>query len=239
MRKPYKAAIVALALASAGAIGLPAIGQAAAPKDSPGASAPENARERFRDRMHERAAERRPEIDRKLTSDQVRDIVEGRLAMRGNANLKVGRVAAKEEGVVTVDIVTKTGALVTTQEVSTRTGLPARLEAARNQRAGGDERGRGHGGMRGGFRGGAHAGMRGGMGGRSLAGGAGRDLNLTVDQAKKLAEARLIMAGNPNVKVGAVKEKDADTITVDIVASDNSLVSQHEINRHTGRPNRS
>jgi hypothetical protein len=239
MRKPHMAAIVALALASAGAIGFPAIGQAAAPKDSPSASAPENSRERFRDRMRERAAEHRPEVDRKLTSDQVRDIIEGRLAMRGNANLKVGKVAAKEEGVVTVEIVTKTGALVTTQEISTRTGLPARLESARNQRAGDDERGRGRGGMHGGFHGGAHDGMRGGMGGRSVAGGASRDLNLTVDHVKKLAEARLIMAGNPNVKVGAVKEKDADTITVDIVASDNSLVSRHEINRHTGRPNRS
>ncbi len=65
-----------------------------------------------------------------------------------------------------------------------------------------------------------------------------RDLKLTIDQAKKLAEARLIQLGNSHLKVGAVKEKDADTISVDIVAADNSLVVQREIDRHSGRMKR-
>ena len=40
--------------------------------------------------------------------------------------------------------------------------------------------------------------------------------------------------GNPRLKVGDVKEKDADTITADIVTKDNSLVQRFIINRHTG-----
>lgn len=170
----------------------------------------------------------RPEIDKKLTNDQVKDIVEGRLAMSGNPNLKVGKITAKEDGVVSVDITTKTGALVETQEISTKTGLPANAE----RRVGAmRERFRGHGGP----------GMmthRGGHG-PGMDQGEKRDLALTADQAKKLAEARLIMRGNPRLKVGAVKEKDADTISIDIVASDNSLVTQQLIDRHTGRPRRS
>jgi len=217
-------------LASAAAPTAPATAEAPkadAPKDG------QNMRERFRARMEARmeermqdrrgGAERRPEIDRKLTTDQVRDIVEGRLAMAGNANVKVGKVTAKEEGVVAVDIVTKTGALVETREISTRTGRSVAAERARGDRGPRFGRGAGGGGPE-----------RGGPG----RGGPERDLKLTTDQVRKLAEARLIMRANPNLKVGAVKEKDADTITVDIVAADNSLVVQQEINRHTGRPNR-
>ncbi len=63
----------------------------------------------------------------------------------------------------------------------------------------------------------------------------GHDLNLSVAQAKTLAEAGLVFAGNSRLKVGAVKEKDADTIIVDIVTADNSLVARREIDRHTGR----
>jgi hypothetical protein len=158
----------------------------------------------------------RSTIDKKLSLDQVRDIVAGRLAMEGNANLKVGKVTAKEDGVATAEIVTKTGALVDTRDISTRTGLSVEQERrfARMR-----ERGRGHEQARGPER-------------------PERNLALTVDQARKLAEARLILHGNPHLKVGAVKEKDADTITVDIVASDNSLVREEQIDRKTGRPER-
>jgi len=157
------------------------------------------------------------EIDRHLTPEQVRDIVAGRLAMSGNTNLKVGKVTAKEEGVISVEIVTKTGALVDTNEISTKSGRPVAMEK-----------------MRAAFRDHRGPGGRGGLGVRD----AQKDLKLTVDQVRKLAEAQLIRRGNPNLKVGQVKEKDADTITVDIVASDNSLVSQREVDRHTGRPKR-
>ncbi len=68
--------------------------------------------------------------------------------------------------------------------------------------------------------------------------GPGHDLNLSTAQAKTLVEAGLVKSGNTRLKVGAVKEKDADTITVDIVTTDNSLVTRREIDRRTGRISR-
>jgi hypothetical protein len=244
MRIKRKGSMPALALIlalSGGATTAAVAAAPVAPAASDPAAAPDTPRERFRDHMRERIIERRAAIDRKLTSEQVRDIVAGRLALSGNPNLKVGKVTAKAEGVVAVDIVTKTGALVITREISTRTGGPVRADgdtAIRHRANFRDRSARGRG-----DRGrGGHERMGGGPGdGRGFSGGiasGARDLNLTVDQVKKLAEGRLIMANNPNLKIGAVKEKDADAITVDIVAADNSLVVQREINRHTGRPDR-
>ena len=60
------------------------------------------------------------------------------------------------------------------------------------------------------------------------------DLKLTVDEVKARVEGWLTMRGNPRIKVGDVKEKDADTIIADIVTKDNSLVDRFIINRHTG-----
>lgn len=211
--------------------------------------------ERIAERMKDRCEKfeaRLASMDKKLTADQVRDIVAGRLAEAGNANIKVGKVATKGD-VVSIEIVTQDGSLVTTREISSKTGLPPeaaqrcdkldeRLEQAKANRADGDgprrgirgERGeRGERGMRGG-RGdmmGAGFGL-GLMGGRM---GPDRDLNLSADQVKKLAEARLIMMGNPRLKIGAVKEKDAETYVVDIVTVDNSLVAQREFDKDSGR----
>ena len=62
--------------------------------------------------------------------------------------------------------------------------------------------------------------------------GAQRDLNLTADQVKSYLEQ---MIRNPNLKVGDVKEKDADTIVADVVTKDkNALVQRLEFNRHSG-----
>jgi hypothetical protein len=225
---------------------------AANPSPAPSATATSPNREERRERMRERMAERHAEIekreDKHLTAEQVRDIVAGRLAQSGNPNLKVGKVTPKEDSVVAVDIVTKTGALVTTREISTKTGGLAFREQRREARAAGDrgpDRMRGErggermGGGRMGGRGPAFNRGGGRAGGFNLAAEGGRpQLNLTVDQAKKLAEAQLIMLANPHLKVGAVKEKDAETITVDIVAADNSLVVQRELDRRTGRMKR-
>lgn len=41
-------------------------------------------------------------------------------------------------------------------------------------------------------------------------------------------------SGNSHLKVGDATEKDADTITADIVTKDNSLVQRYTVNRHTG-----
>ena len=58
------------------------------------------------------------------------------------------------------------------------------------------------------------------------------DLNLTTDQVRTYLEQ---MIRNPNLKVGDVKEKDADTIIADIVTKDKNALVQHlEFNRHNG-----
>ena len=88
-------------------------------------------------------------------------------------------------------------------------------------------------------RGAMHGHMMGGFGGLVLVGGGhGRDLNLTADQVKKLADAALILTGNPRLKVGAVKEADGNTVSVDIVTLDNALVLHREVDRHTGHVHR-
>jgi hypothetical protein len=61
-----------------------------------------------------------------------------------------------------------------------------------------------------------------------------RDLKLTTDDVKTRMERWVGLQRNPRLKLGDVKEKDADTITADIVTVDNSLVQRFAINRHTG-----
>ncbi len=63
---------------------------------------------------------------------------------------------------------------------------------------------------------------------------AGRDLNLSTDNVKNYFERWLAWQGNPRLKVGDVKEKDADTIVADIVTKDNSLVQRFVISRRNG-----
>lgn len=73
--------------------------------------------------------------------------------------------------------------------------------------------------------------MGGGWGGR----GANIDRQLTADDVRAIVTGRLAMSGNKRLKVGQVQEKDADTVTAEIVTVDNSLVRRMEVNRHTGR----
>ena len=61
-----------------------------------------------------------------------------------------------------------------------------------------------------------------------------RTLNLSTDDVKNRMERWLAWRDNPRLKLGEVKEKDADTITADIVTKDNSLVERFIIDRHTG-----
>ena len=66
-----------------------------------------------------------------------------------------------------------------------------------------------------GYGGGYGPGMMGGYGSRlSRQPGYQGNLNLTTDQVKQYLEQ---MIRNPNLKVGDVKEKDADTIVAEIV----------------------
>jgi hypothetical protein len=60
------------------------------------------------------------------------------------------------------------------------------------------------------------------------------DLKLSVDNVKTYLDRWISWQGNPRLKVGDVREKDADTIVADIVTKDNSLVQRFAINRHSG-----
>ena len=60
------------------------------------------------------------------------------------------------------------------------------------------------------------------------------NLNLSTDDVKNQLEGWLTRQGNARLKVGEVKEKDADTIEADIVTKDNSLVQRFAVDRHTG-----
>lgn len=64
------------------------------------------------------------------------------------------------------------------------------------------------------------------------------DKKLTAGDIKTLAQARLIMMGNKNLKVGKVTEKDDKTVIVSITTKDGSLVEEMEVSRATGRPNK-
>ena len=58
---------------------------------------------------------------------------------------------------------------------------------------------------------------------------------LSVEDVTKIFEGRMVMKRNPNVKLGQVVDQDKDTIRVDIVTKDGSLVRQIDIDKATGR----
>lgn len=58
------------------------------------------------------------------------------------------------------------------------------------------------------------------------------NLNLSADDVKNYLERTI---RNPNLKVGEVKEKDADTITAEIVTKDKGgVVQRFQVDRHNG-----
>ena len=58
--------------------------------------------------------------------------------------------------------------------------------------------------------------------------------SLNVDAVKVNLERWLAWQGNPRLKLGNVAEKDAATITAEIITVDNSLVEKIEVDRRTG-----
>lgn len=174
-----------------------------------------------------RFEQRMAAMDKDLSVDQVRDIVEGRIAQMGNTNLKVGGVTETSTDIVLVDIVTQDDSLVQSMEISTRTGRLADMKR-RFERGRSDRHGK--------FGRGPH-----GKNFSSLAlamGPKNRELGLTVDQARTLAESRLILSGNDRLKVSSVEAVDDETIVVEIVTVDDSLVVRRNIDRNTGRMQR-
>jgi len=64
--------------------------------------------------------------------------------------------------------------------------------------------------------------------------GAQGNLNLATDDVKNYLSRWIATQGNSHLKVGDVKEQDADTIVADVDTQDNSLVQRFVVNRHTG-----
>ena len=62
----------------------------------------------------------------------------------------------------------------------------------------------------------------------------GIDRNLGVDDVKGIVESRLAMHGNDRLKVGKVEATGENTIVVEIVTVDDSLVHKIEFDRKTG-----
>ena len=61
------------------------------------------------------------------------------------------------------------------------------------------------------------------------------NLNLSTSDVKTYLERWISVQGNPRLKVGEVKEKDANTIEADIVTKEgNALVQRFIVDRHTG-----
>jgi len=74
-----------------------------------------------------------------------------------------------------------------------------------------------------------------GMMGWGRRSGQAEDLNLSVKDVSANMDRWLAMMGNSRLKLGPVAQKDADTITADIVTTDKGgLVHRLEINRHNG-----
>lgn len=172
--------------------------------------------------------------DGTLTVDEVKVFLEAHQNRPGFEGLKIGAVKEKDDTTIAADIVTKDGAPVRTLE------FPRKVDTA----AAGPQFGPGFGpGLRGGHRGfgqGFGPGATKGFNDRGfqmgMMAGLLADGQLSVDEVKGLVEHRLAMWNNPNLKVGEVKEKDATTISADIVTKDGSLVEHMEFDRKTGRP---
>jgi hypothetical protein len=61
-----------------------------------------------------------------------------------------------------------------------------------------------------------------------------RALNLSATDVKAQMQRWMNWNGNRHLKVGKVAEKDANTITAEIVTQDNSLVQSFTVDRHSG-----
>jgi hypothetical protein len=70
--------------------------------------------------------------------------------------------------------------------------------------------------------------------GQGMMGSAQALESLDVASVKANLERWLEWQGNPRLKVGNVAEKDAATISAEIVTTDNSLVEMLEVDRRTG-----
>lgn len=157
--------------------------------------------------------------DGTVTVAEVKEFIESRHSARGFANFKVGEVTEADENTITAKIVDTNGNVIRTLT------FPRKVDPSIANAPG---RGAYSPGM---IAPNADPGFRMGVGY-----GLQADGEITVDEIKGLLERRITMWNNPNLKVGAVTEKDENTITAEIVTKDGSLVQSMEFDRKTGRP---
>lgn len=60
------------------------------------------------------------------------------------------------------------------------------------------------------------------------------NLNLSANDVKVYLERWIASTANPNIKVGSVVEKDATTITADVVTKDDTVVQKFLFDRRSG-----
>jgi hypothetical protein len=61
------------------------------------------------------------------------------------------------------------------------------------------------------------------------------DRKLDASEVKRILDGRLAWQGNRRLKVGAVTEKDDDTVIAEVQTVDGSLVAKYAVDRTTGR----
>lgn len=60
------------------------------------------------------------------------------------------------------------------------------------------------------------------------------NLDLSADELRTVMQARLIMHGNDNLKIGEIAAKDENTYSVQLITNDGSLVRELEVDKNTG-----
>ena len=152
-----------------------------------------------------RFAERRHQqlANREFTKDELETLMTARLIMLGNTNLSLGQIKADSDGNYQVEIVARDGSLVTRHTVG-KNSLPVDT--------GGD-------------------GMPEKTGLHMLASKPRERNDISIEQARILAEAKLLTMNNPNLKVGSVKDLGKEGYSVEVVTQDGAPVTERVISK--------
>lgn len=172
-------------------------------------------------------------MTKEFSAEEVRTLSEARLIMKGNPNVRVDEVESTNTG-YNVTIVTQDNSLVEELKLA-KNAMPLerfeqmqqRIEPRQNGERSEHHSKKGDGEhserrAKKGARGHGHKGPRGQIGHKVM------EREFSADEITTLTQAKLIMRGNPNVKVGTVSNTDTG-YTVTIVTQDDSLVEKREV----------
>lgn len=172
-------------------------------------------------------------MEREFSADQIRTLIAARLIMQGNPNVRVDEVKPLGNG-YTVTIVTQDNSLVE-ELILAKNGMPLeRYEQIKQRMAERSERAGQHDHKEYAENRKAQCGEHGMRGSKGPRGMAGKKMikylerEFSADEVRTLSEAKLIMRGNPNIKVGDISAT-ANGYSVKIVTLDNSLVEERQL----------